>query len=68
MAGVVVAWLGPETALSMIAVAYAGAAICLSFVPLLPGLGTISGKIAKDLFEIVWQEGASPAPSSKRAA
>jgi len=24
------------------------------------GAGTISGKIAKDLFEIVWQEGGDP--------
>ena len=30
--------------------------------------GTISGKIAKDLFEIVWTEAAIPAPSSRRAA
>ncbi|MDH1270471.1 MFS transporter [Rhizobium pusense] len=38
MAGLVVAWLGPEFAMSMIALAYAGAAICLSRVPRLPGL------------------------------
>ncbi|MCG5486121.1 MAG: MFS transporter [Sinorhizobium meliloti] len=38
MAGVVVAWLGPETAMSLIAAAYAGAAICLSHVQRLPGL------------------------------
>jgi aspartyl-tRNA(Asn)/glutamyl-tRNA(Gln) amidotransferase subunit B len=30
--------------------------------------GTISGKIAKDLFEIIWEEGGDPAESSKRAA
>jgi aspartyl-tRNA(Asn)/glutamyl-tRNA(Gln) amidotransferase subunit B len=30
--------------------------------------GTISGKIAKDLFEIVWTEGGDPARSSKNAA
>ncbi len=30
--------------------------------------GTISGKIAKDLFEIVFTEGGDPRPSSRRAA
>ena len=32
------------------------------------GEGTISGKIAKDLFEIVWRRAAIPARSSKAAA
>jgi len=30
--------------------------------------GTISGKIAKDLFEIVWSEAVTRAPSSTSAA
>jgi aspartyl-tRNA(Asn)/glutamyl-tRNA(Gln) amidotransferase subunit B len=30
--------------------------------------GDISGKIAKDLFEIVWTEGGDPPRSSKSAA
>jgi aspartyl-tRNA(Asn)/glutamyl-tRNA(Gln) amidotransferase subunit B len=32
------------------------------------GDGTISGKIAKDLFEIVWTEGGDPADRRRRAA
>lgn len=40
LAGLVVAWLGPETALSMIALAYAGAAICLARIQRLPGLAS----------------------------
>ncbi len=40
MAGIIVAWLGPESAMSMISFSYAAAAICLSFVPLLPGLAS----------------------------
>ena len=40
MAGIVVAWLGPESAMSVISFSYAAAAICLSFVPLLPGLAS----------------------------
>jgi MFS family permease len=31
MAGIIVAWLGPESAMSMISFSYAAAAICLSF-------------------------------------
>jgi aspartyl-tRNA(Asn)/glutamyl-tRNA(Gln) amidotransferase subunit B len=30
--------------------------------------GTISGKIAKDLFEIIWTEGGDPASRRKKAA
>ena len=30
------------------------------------GEGTISGKIAKDLFEIVWQEGGEPTADRRR--
>jgi aspartyl-tRNA(Asn)/glutamyl-tRNA(Gln) amidotransferase subunit B len=30
--------------------------------------GTISGKIAKDVFEILWSEGGDPARSWRRAA
>ena len=30
------------------------------------GEGTISGKIAKDLFEIVWQEGGDPARAGRK--
>src|SRR6266851_3425534 len=40
----------------------------LSAIVDLIGEGTISGKIAKDLLEIVWQEGGTPARWSKRAA
>jgi len=40
LAGLVVTWLGPETAMSTIAAAYAGAAICLARVPRLPGLAS----------------------------
>lgn len=40
IAGVIVAWLGPEIAMSMIALFYACAAICLSRVPPLPGLAS----------------------------
>lgn len=40
MAGIIVAWLGPESAMSMIALFYAGAAIGMSLVPLLPGLAS----------------------------
>nr|WP_275982810.1 MFS transporter [Ochrobactrum sp. BTU2] len=40
LAGLVVAWHGPEITMFLIATAYAGAAICLSLVPLLPGLAS----------------------------
>lgn len=40
MAGVVVACLGPEIAMSMISAAYAGAVVCLSHVQPLPGLAS----------------------------
>ena len=32
------------------------------------GAGAISGKIAKDVFEIVWSEGGDPPRSSRSAA
>lgn len=40
IAGVIVALHGPEAALSMIAIAYGAAAVCLARVPLLPGLAS----------------------------
>ena len=51
MAGVVIAWLGPEIAMSMIAVAYAGAAICLSCVPRLPGLASRQASFLRQAVE-----------------
>ena len=51
LAGVIVAWLGPEAAMSMIAVAYAGAAICLSRVRRLPGLASTQGSFLSQTIE-----------------
>ncbi|HVZ08310.1 MFS transporter [Rhodopila sp.] len=51
MAGVIVAWLGPESAMSMIAFSYATAAICLSFVPRLPGLAPRQASFLHQMIE-----------------
>ena len=51
MAGMSVAWLGPEAAMSMIAAAYAGAAICLSRVQHLPGLASVQTTFLRQTIE-----------------
>ncbi|WP_018240490.1 MFS transporter [Ensifer sp. BR816] len=51
MAGVVVAWLGPETAMSIIAVAYAGAVVCLSHVQRLPGVASTQTSFLRQAIE-----------------
>ncbi|SEI21564.1 Predicted arabinose efflux permease, MFS family [Rhizobium tibeticum] len=51
MAGMVVAWLGPEAAMSMIAAAYAGAAICLSHVQCFPGLASTQTSFLRQTME-----------------
>lgn len=51
MAGMIVALFGPEAALSTIAFFYAGAATCLSFVPLLPGLASRHISFTKQALE-----------------
>ena len=48
--------------------AIAGVRAQLGAILDLIGERTISGKIAKDLFEIVWSEGGDPRGSSRRAA
>ncbi|MEX2697460.1 MFS transporter [Rhizobium mongolense] len=51
MAGVVVTWLGPEAAMTMIAAAYGGAAICLSRVQRLPGLASTQTSFLRQAIE-----------------
>ncbi|WP_245462490.1 MFS transporter [Rhizobium sp. CCGE532] len=51
MAGVLVAWLGPEGAMTMIAAGYAGGAICLSHVRHLPGLGSTQTSLLRQAIE-----------------
>jgi predicted MFS family arabinose efflux permease len=51
LAGLIVASLGPESALSVIAVAYAGAAICLSYVQNLPGLASTQTSLLRQTIE-----------------
>ena len=53
---------GKDIASSPVSAAQLGAILDLI------GDGTISGKIAKDLFEIVWRKAATRARSSRRAA
>lgn len=51
MAGVVVAWLGPEAAMTMISAGYAGAAICLSHVQRLPGVASTQTSFVRQTIE-----------------
>lgn len=51
LAGVVVAWVEPETAMATIAAAYAGAAICLSRVERLPGLACTQTSFLRQAIE-----------------
>lgn len=51
MAGVIVAWFGPEIAMSMIAAAYTGAAICLCRVQCLPGLASTNTPFLRQTVE-----------------
>ncbi|APO70356.1 major facilitator superfamily protein (plasmid) [Rhizobium gallicum] len=51
MAGVVAAWVGPETAMTMIAAAYAGAAMCLSHVECLPALACTQTSFLRQTIE-----------------
>ncbi len=51
IAGLCVAWLGPETTIVIVAVVYAGAALCLWQVPRLPSLNTISTSLLRQAFE-----------------
>jgi predicted MFS family arabinose efflux permease len=51
LAGLIVAWLGPESAMSIIAAAYAGAALCLSRVQRLPGLASSKASLLRQTME-----------------
>ncbi len=51
LAGLSVALFGPETAMSLIAVAYAGAAICLARVRHLPGLASTQVSLLRQTVE-----------------
>jgi len=51
IAGLCVAWLGPETTIVIVAVVYAGAALCLWQVPRLPSLNTVSTSLLRQAFE-----------------
>ncbi|CAM5409148.1 hypothetical protein MAUB1S_06954 [Mycolicibacterium aubagnense] len=51
LAGLTVALLGPEAALSIIAFAYAGAAVCLSYVQRLPGLASRHASLLRQTIE-----------------
>lgn len=59
-AGVVVAWLGPDAAMSMIAAAYASAAICLSHVQRLPGLASTKTSFLRQTIEGIQTLGRQP--------
>lgn len=51
LAGLIVAWLGPESTMLIIAAAYAGAAICLSRVERLPGLAPAGVSLLTQIIE-----------------
>lgn len=51
MAGIIVSWLGPESAISIIVLLYTGAAICMSLVPLLPGLASTQTSFTRQTLE-----------------
>lgn len=51
LAGVTVAWFGGETALLLVALTYAGAALCLSRVQRLPGLASGTSSFLRQIIE-----------------
>ncbi|MFZ5677439.1 MAG: MFS transporter [Pseudomonadota bacterium] len=51
LAGLCVAWLGPETTILLIAFVYAGAAMCLWRVPRLASLNTVSASLLLQALE-----------------
>lgn len=51
LAGLAVAWLGPNPAMLLVAVTYAGAALCLLQVQRLPGLGCTQASLLRQTIE-----------------
>lgn len=51
VAGLCVAWLGAETTIVIVALVYAGAAMCLSKVPSLPSLNSVQASLLRQSLE-----------------
>lgn len=60
IAGVIVAMHGPETALALIAVAYGGAAVCLTQVQRLPGLASKQVSFLRQTIEGIQMVASQP--------